>query len=224
MPPNVQASAAFFSISIAPTSEFPRIPPTCPLSMSLPRRRRARAGRGGRVHPREVRRGRVGAMRASAFSPRLDVRERIPSGPTGALSVLFEAEGASVSGAHVAYPRATRWWWRRRTWVSPRRSRASRSPKARTRGRPRANPRVASRGHPARRAARSSWRGGAKYICARPRNETTTTRPTSAAFSFLSALATMRVGERRPREVRGEGGGCRLDERRNGVRLGGGGR
>ena len=43
-------------------------------------------------------------MRASAFSPRLDVRERIPSGPTGALSVLFEAEGASVSGAHVAYP------------------------------------------------------------------------------------------------------------------------
>ena len=43
-------------------------------------------------------------MRDSADSPRLDVRERIPSGPTGALSVLFEAEGASVSGAHVAYP------------------------------------------------------------------------------------------------------------------------
>ena len=43
-------------------------------------------------------------MRASADSPRLRVRERISSGPTGALSVLFEAEGASVSGAHVAYP------------------------------------------------------------------------------------------------------------------------
>ena len=49
---------------------------------------------------------RVGVMPSSADPPGLETRQRVPSGPTGALSVLphfSETDGAYL-GAHVAYP------------------------------------------------------------------------------------------------------------------------
>ena len=167
-------------------------------------------------------------MRASAFSPRLDVRERIPSGPTGALSVLFEAEGASVSGAHVAYPSGDAVVVAETHVGFP--STFSRVALAEgedegSSPREREPPSCVAWAPGETRGALLVARGRVVHLSgARGTRRRRRDRRDERAFSFLSALATTRVGERRPREVRGEGGGCRLDERRNGVRLGGGGR
>jgi hypothetical protein len=162
-------------------------------------------------------------MRASADTSRLDVRERIPSGPTGALSVLFEAEGASVSGAHVAYPSGDAVVVAETHVGLPSTfSRVALAEGEDEGSSPREPPLCVAWAPGETRGALLVARGtrntSVRAVGTRRR------RRDERAFSFLSALATTRVGERRPREVRGEGGGCRLDERRNGVRLGGGGR
>ena len=228
MPPNVQASAAFFSISIAPTSEFPRIPPTCPLSMSFTA---ATAGEGGSRRTRPPARG-------PAWPRRRDARFGVlaPAGRAGAhpLRPHRRAERALRGGGRLGQRRARRVSLGRRGGGGgdargfPLDVLARRARRRRGRGvvpARKGTPELRRVG--TRRDARRAPRGAGTRdtsVRARGTRRRRRDRRDERAFSFLSALATTRVGERRPREVRGEGGGCRLDERRNGVRLGGGGR
>ena len=189
--------------------------------MSLPRRRRARrvarrTARGWRPRRRDAR---FGVLAPAGRA------ERIPSGPTGALSVLFEAEGASVSGAHVAYPSGDAVVVAETHVGFP--STFSRVALAEgedegSSPREREPPSCVAWAPGETRGALLVARGREIHLCAPAERDDDDETDETSAPSRSSPRSRRRADV--TRGVRGEGGGCRLDERRNGVRLGRGGR